>query len=142
MKRNTGTTNRPSRTAVGGQRPEETHPLAPLVVSAVTALTLAVAFGLLALGIESFWVVFVVGFGGVLPMAVAVLSYLGGPAERDADRRRRTRDASDTSETALEALQTRYAQGEFTDEEFERRLERLLETTSETTSDGRTERGD
>jgi len=33
-----------------------------------------------------------------------------------------------TDETALEALRRRYAEGELTDEQFERKLDRLLET--------------
>ncbi len=48
-----------------------------LVVSgAVTLLTLGVAFGLLALGVEMFWVAFPVGFGGVLPVAVGASALL------------------------------------------------------------------
>ncbi|WP_372479401.1 SHOCT domain-containing protein [Halomicrobium sp. HM KBTZ05] len=40
----------------------------------------------------------------------------------------RTRAAESDDETALEALRRRYAEGELTDEQFERKLDRLLET--------------
>ena len=96
------------------------HQLTPVVTGVVTAATLAVAFGLMALGVESFWVAFVVGFGGVLPLSVAALEYREATDDRPARADRSDADA------ALEELQLRYARGEFTDEEFER----LLETES------------
>jgi uncharacterized membrane protein len=104
-------------------------PLAPLVSAVVTVFTLLLAFGLMSLGVEDFWVVFVVGFGGVLPVSLGVLSYrhrqTGGTTTTD------TRSGTDAeAEAALEELRLRYARGEFTDAEFEHRVERLLETTS------------
>lgn len=39
-----------------------------------------------------------------------------------------TENDRSSSEDALETLRTRYARGELTDEQFERKLERLLET--------------
>jgi len=92
------------------------HQLTPVVTGVVTAATLAVAFGLMALGVEFFWV----GFGGVLPLSVAALEYREATDDRPARADRSDADA------ALEELQLRYARGEFTDEEFER----LLETES------------
>lgn len=100
------------------------NPLTPVVTGVVTAATLAVAFGLMALGVESFWVTFVVGFGGVLPLSVAALEYREATDDSPARAERNDADA------ALEELQLRYARGELTDEEFERRAERLLETES------------
>lgn len=44
-----------------------------IVVGIISLLTLGTAFGLLALGIEAFWVVFPVGFGGVLPIALGLV---------------------------------------------------------------------
>jgi hypothetical protein len=45
---------------------------------------------------------------------------------------------SEADETALERLRRRYAEGELTDERFERKLERLLETqTIEDVKDAR-----
>jgi uncharacterized membrane protein len=100
---------------------DSSHPLAPVVSTTVTTGTLVVAFSLLALGVDSFWVVFVVGFGGVLPLSLGLLE----ARERDSDSRRTT---PNTSESALEELRRRYAQGELTHEEFEQRVEVLVET--------------
>jgi hypothetical protein len=47
--------------------------IAFIVVGILSLLTLGTAFGLLALGIEDFWVVFPVGFGGVLPIALGLV---------------------------------------------------------------------
>jgi hypothetical protein len=98
--------------------------------SAVTALTLAVAFGAMALGIPWFWVAFPVGFGGVLPVAVAWArgqSREGGRTDGlgwwtpgSADR--------ESEDGALSTLRERYASGEIDETEFERRVEGLLET--------------
>jgi len=45
---------------------------------------------------------------------------------------------SEADETALERLRRRYAEGELTDEQFERKLKRLLETqTIEDVKDAR-----
>jgi hypothetical protein len=103
-------------------------------LSGLTTLAiLGVAFGALALGIPYFWVVFPVGFGGVLPL---VLAYSrreqstgtpeAAPAAATTADGRRTTDS--TRDEALRTLRTRYARGELTDEAFEHRLERLLET--------------
>jgi uncharacterized membrane protein len=90
----------------------------------VTALTLAVAFGAMALGIPWFWVAFPVGFGGVLPLAVAW-------ARGQSDGRGQSTAAPDRdreSDDALSALRERYARGDIDETEFERRVEGLLET--------------
>jgi len=105
--------------------PAPDSPVAPLVPGVVTALTMTVAFGLLAAGFEFFWVAFVVGFGGIMPIAVGLAKH--AESERDSGENAQRDDA-------LSALRRRYARGELTDAEFERRLERLLET--ESTRDG------
>ncbi|SDJ93228.1 Short C-terminal domain-containing protein [Halovenus aranensis] len=124
-----------SRPSAFGDHSEAVHSLASLVVSTVTMLTLVVAFGLLALGVEEFWVVFVVGFGGVLPMAVGALATLDRLDDRRAGGESQTHDERTEDESAPRELRRQYARGEFTDEEFERRVERLLETP--TTDDSR-----
>lgn len=108
----------PSKGCAGA---DSSHPLAPVVSTTVTAGTLLVAFSLLALGVDSFWVVFVVGFGGVLPLSLGLLEAQG----RDSDSHR---NAPEKSDSALEALRRRYARGEITHEEFEHRVEELVET--------------
>lgn len=116
---------------------------AALLTSAViSGLTLAVAFGLLALGVESFWVTFVVGFGFLLPMSIGVVAWLY-PEDAQAATRlpdshtgptTGSRDNTDTADTddrpAIEALRLRYARGELSEAEFERRVELLLENES------------
>jgi uncharacterized membrane protein len=99
----------------------------PLVAGGVTALTLGVAVGLLALDVDAFWVAFPVGFGVVLPGAVAVAH------GRRADERRRDGDRRETgdrraTDARLAALRRRYAAGELSDGAFERRIERLVES--------------
>lgn len=56
-------------------------------------------------------------------------------AERARSNSRIERDGQDDASVALARLRTRYANGELTDEEFERKLDRLLET--ETLDDAR-----
>ncbi len=78
-----------------------------------------------ALGVESFWLAFVVGFGVVLPAAVGVVEY-----NQDSDTRNTTTDRESETESALATLRQRYARGELSEVEFERRLEQLLEAPS------------
>lgn len=86
-----------------------------------------------------FWVIFVVGYAVVLPLVAIALGE--GKGSRSRRRPDRDRDRSDDVErvedgdgSPLERLKRRYAEGELSDEEFERRLERLLETGDETTA--------
>jgi len=99
---------------------DEERPLEQVVAGAVTALTLAVGFGLLALGVPYFWVAFPVGFGGVMPMAVGLARYY--------DQREDDSETTAGEDDALATLRERYARGELTDAEFERQVEQLLET--------------
>lgn len=108
--------------------------LAAFVVSGVTALTLGVAFGLSALGVGSFWVAFPVGFGVVLPGALALTR-----ARRAEDRRNDAAPRTADSPAGLEVLRRRYVAGEISDEEFERRVERLLESEVDRPTPGRGE---
>ncbi|WP_440991497.1 SHOCT domain-containing protein [Haloarchaeobius baliensis] len=94
-----------------------------LVVGGVTALTLGVAFGLLALGVRAFWVAFPIGFGVLLPGAIAMARDRRGDEQRDVASTRTERPSS-----GLEVLRRRYAAGELSDEEFEHRVERLLKS--------------
>jgi len=50
--------------------------IALIVTGILTLITLGTAFGLLASGIESFWIVFIVGFGGILPIALGLVVVL------------------------------------------------------------------
>lgn len=105
----------------GGTRsslPGTRESVSGLVVAVITGTTLAVAFGLLALGFEDFWITFVIGFGVLMPMALGAVGQFWQPAEEE----------STADRAALEELKLQYARGELTDEEFERRVGRLVET--------------
>jgi Predicted membrane protein len=104
----------------------EDSPLEAIAAGTVATITLGVAFGLLALGQSYFWVAFPVGFGGGMPLAVALARWYGSHAETDESTRQRRTEA----DAALADLRDRYARGELDEEEFEARLERLLETES------------
>ena len=107
---------------------DDETPLQTIVAGATTGLVLAVAFGLLALGVSWFWVVFPVGFAGLLPVAMGVTKWY---ERRQADPRTPTSESTTTAEEeALETLRNRYARGEIDEAEFERRVEVLLETES------------
>jgi len=106
---------------------DEATPVEAVAAGAVTAVTLTVAFGLMALGQPYFWVAFPVGFGGGMPLAVGLARWYD--SRRDAERGGPTERESE-SDAALADLRERYARGELTDEEFETRVERLLETES------------
>ena len=105
---------------------DDETPLQTIVAGATTGLILTIAFGLLALGVPWFWVVFPVGFGGLLPVAMGLTELY---ERRQADHRAPAPEST-TEEEALETLRNRYARGEIDEAEFERRLEALLETES------------
>jgi hypothetical protein len=107
---------------------DEDRPLEQVAAGAVTALTLTVAFGLLALGVPYFWVAFPVGFGGVMPMAIGLARWY--------DQREDDGEPTAEDDDALATLRERYARGELTDAEFERQVERLLETEDVTAPPG------
>lgn len=86
-----------------------------------------------------FWVVWIVGFAVVVPM----VEILFDGDEDDADREPTAEPEADRSDEparsipdgtdadtrdAIETLRERYARGDLTDEQFERKLDRLLQT--------------
>jgi hypothetical protein len=111
------------------------------------ASTLVLGLGFLALftGFTPvpFWVIWVVGFTVVVPL-VAILAgdedaeddWTGDWADwsgrrehrRDKQPERRAGEESDSTADALETLRERYARGDLTDEQFERKLDALFET--------------
>ena len=109
--------------------------LQTIVAGVVTTMTLLLAFSLLAAGWSSFWIVFPIGFGGILPLAVT----LAGRYEGRVTTRTRGETAADgpvgddTADDAIDTLRERYARGEIDEAEFERRVGRLLETEEVTT---------
>ena len=102
----------------------EESPLEQIAAGVTMALIFLVAFGLLALDVAWFWVVFPVGFAGVLPAVIGLVRYYEQAAERD------ERDAADDTDDPLETLKRQYARGEIDEAEFERRLDGLLDSDS------------
>jgi hypothetical protein len=96
-----------------------------LVATGVSVGVLAVAFGALALGLEWFWVAFPVGYGGVLPLSVALVRANTGNGT-----------ASDGGDAPVAAAADAYVRGEVDEAGLERRLEAALEDrTGETGRD-------
>jgi len=111
----------PERQAMG-EEDDDDHPITELTVFAV----LGAGFVALFLGVEWFWMIWVLGFAVVLPaVSVVVDNYLRGDGS-DA--------SSDDEDDALATLRERYANGDLTEAEFERRVERLLETEDRETA--------
>ncbi|SFF78540.1 Short C-terminal domain-containing protein [Halopelagius inordinatus] len=105
----------------------------------VLGLGLASLFGLVPVG--PFWAIFAIGFAVVVPL-VAILEqrYRESRASAvppESESRREETDRSDGGEfdDALARIRDRYARGELSEEQFERKLELLLET--ETPEDAR-----
>ncbi len=96
--------------------PGDRHTAALLVSGGISALTLAAAFGLLAVGVESFWVAFVVGFGFVLPTGLGIVGVLYPEKTSEGGA-----DTEGNSRTPIEELESRFARGELSRAEFERR---------------------
>ena len=93
------------------------------------ASLLVVGLGLatLFLGIDWFWVIFAVGFAVVVPL-VSVLVDRSEPSEIPDPSTERSSEPGTDADDPLATLRERYARGELTDEQFERKLEALLET--------------
>ncbi|MDS0297392.1 SHOCT domain-containing protein [Halogeometricum sp. S1BR25-6] len=99
----------------------------------VTGLGLASLFGLVPIG--PFWAIFAIGFAVVVPIVAVLESRYGRasesttPPESEARARaERAADEDDSVADALDRLRDRYARGDLSDEQFERKLEVLLET--------------
>jgi hypothetical protein len=129
--------------------PPQGHPADDNVFVKLTSLGVLGA-GLLALftGQDWFWLVFALGFAVLVPIVKLVtkefgVGRLGKPdsvepgdsAERNssralplADAPKSNADAPESKRDALDALRDRYARGELSETEFERKVERLLET--------------
>jgi uncharacterized membrane protein len=87
-------------------------------------VVLGVGLTALFLGYDWFWVVFAVGFAVVVPLVGLLLRDESTAADASEDRP----PASASTDDPLDTLRRRYAEGDLTDEQFERKLEALLET--------------
>lgn len=99
-------------------------PFVATVAAATSAVVLVVAFGLLAAGVDWFWLAFPIGYGGVVPLTIAWARTVAGR-----DRESTVSPAAETATAPTDrtaALRDAYVAGEIDDEEFERRLETAL----------------
>jgi len=106
----------------GGRSRERTVGLVSLAV-------LGVGFVAMAAGVDYFWMAWVLGYAVVVP---AVSMLLGDDTDENGE--------TDADDDPVETLRKRYARGELTDREFERRLKRVLETEGDEGS-GRADEG-
>ena len=99
------------------------------LVAVLSVLTFGLTAFFTVLGLGSLIpATFVFGFFLVVPL-VALLGESLPFVESDNDDPSTVREATDeTADDPVRELRSRYARGELSDEEFERRLERLLET--------------
>jgi len=125
------------------------------IVKLTSLVVLGVGLSALFLGYEWFWVVFVVGFAAVVPIVKVLAETLGvgGASERERESAPRPHDRDrtpnhaenrtnepDSTQDALDTLRTRYARGDLTEAEFERKVEALLETETPESARRRAER--
>jgi hypothetical protein len=118
-------------------RPSSSGPRPTRAASVASLLVLGVGLTALFLGYGWFWVVFAVGFAVVVPL-VSVLAGEDDSENVDATPGRSPETSAadgsqsdvdvDSDADPLETLRRRYARGELTDAQFERKLEALLET--------------
>lgn len=104
---------------------DDDHPVTELTVFAV----LGAGFVALFLGVEWFWMIWVLGFAVVLPAVGILVDRYPRSDEGATDGA-----ASESEDDALETLRERYASGDLGEAEFERRVERLLETEDRETA--------
>lgn len=94
------------------------------IVAVAAILTLGLGLTALFLGVEWFWMIFVIGFAVVVPILAILL-------EEDEETESTDEPSGQTDEQdALETLRDRYARGELDDYEFERKVEKLVENES------------
>ena len=121
-----------------------------LVVGAVALLVLGAGlgslFGLPILAAVDFWIVFVIGYAVVVPLVALLRGWRSetemSTRESGATRRSATTDVdrTDADDEALTRLRDRYARGDLSEEQFERKLEVLLETETPENARERAER--
>lgn len=114
---------------------------------AIPILTLGAGLLALFFGVDNWWVIFVVGWVVLTPLADILVDDGTDEAIEQGVREAARSSIEDavgstdgggqdrTTEDALETLRDRYARGELTEAQFERKVERLLET--ETVEDAR-----
>ncbi|WP_435184058.1 SHOCT domain-containing protein [Halobellus sp. EA9] len=125
------------------------------VVGATALLVLGAGlgslFGVPVLAAVDFWIIFVIGYAVVVPLVSLIRGHRARDAADDrsgsAERRRRVDERSDRADEsegvddALDRLRDRYARGDLSEAQFERKLEVLLETDTPENARERVTRG-
>jgi uncharacterized membrane protein len=120
------------------------------VVSAVALLVLGAGlgslFGLPLLNAVDFWIVFAIGYAVVVPLVSVLRGRTTDAAAGPSDRSGRSRtehidESAEDVDAALDRLRDRYARGDLSEEQFERKLETLLETETPEAARERMARG-
>jgi uncharacterized membrane protein len=119
-------------------------PVVGAVALGVLGAGLGSLFGIPILEAVDFWVIFAIGYAVVVP-SVSLLRGRDG-ASPASPRAEGAADASEAAsegdvDAALDRLRDRYARGELSDEQFERKLETLLETETPEDARARLDRG-
>ena len=104
------------------------------VALAVLGAGLGSLFGVPVLDAIEFWVIFAIGYAVVVPLT-SLLRGRSAESARDRPRESGREGADADADDALDRLRDRYARGELSEAQFERKLETLLET--ETPEDAR-----
>ncbi|MFB6250640.1 MAG: SHOCT domain-containing protein [Halobellus sp.] len=128
-------------------------PVVAATVFLVLGAGLGSLFGVPILAAVDFWMFFAIGYAVVVPLVSLIRGHRGSDsvaAESSADGKvdrmvdERDREVSDAAEGAMDAalsrLRDRYARGDLSDEQFERKLEVLLETDTPENARERAER--
>jgi uncharacterized membrane protein len=97
-------------------------------VGIVSTLVTAVWMGALFTGQEWWLVALIVGYAAFVPITAVLFGDEEDRAEWLDGGNHHGTESDEDEETPLEALRRRYAEGELTEEQFERKLETLLET--------------
>lgn len=116
--------------ANSGAADDSADDLSSTVGSVVVFGTLLLGIGLLFAGWSHFWIVFVIGFAAVLPLAGAIADWYEDRTADAESAESAESDETDERTDALAELRQRYADGEIDEAEFEHRVEPLLKTES------------
>ncbi|WP_267642530.1 SHOCT domain-containing protein [Haloarchaeobius amylolyticus] len=121
--------------------------------SITSLLVLGAGLAALFLDVNNWWLVFVIGYAVVVPIVGILTGEDDDEFLDETDRRMdealddafdhatEREDLSASKRDSLETLRERYAQGELSEEQFERKLEVLLDTETLEDARNRVERG-
>lgn len=108
------------------------------LTSIVSLLVLGAGFIALFAGVNYFFLIWIVGFTVLVPIVDILSDETGDEDDKwnDTDTQHKTEhestatdsQSSTSTQDALSTLRERYARGDLTDEQFERKLDRLLKT--------------